>query len=150
MLSARYGHAKTTSRLREPHTISRPDFAQVYLIWEFFLNRTSSGPPVSTESTFARPSLTTNKGLEEVYLLVFCVRKVRKMTKNAETAKNATQTVFDPRFLHTMLGRALGNRASKKNGKKKHINREVWPCEKRPPASENRIPFLGQISPRYT
>ena len=63
---------KTTSRLREPHTVSRTDFAQVYLIWEFFLNRTLSGPPVSTESTFATPYLTTGKGLEKVCLLVFC------------------------------------------------------------------------------
>ena len=52
---------KTASRLREPHTVSRPDFAQVYLIWEFFLNRTLSGPPVSTESTFARPSQKTRR-----------------------------------------------------------------------------------------
>ena len=63
---------KSTSRLREPHTFSRPDFAKVYLIWGFFLNRTLSGPPVSTESTFARPYLSTGKGLEKVYLLVFC------------------------------------------------------------------------------
>ena len=63
---------KTTSRLREPHTFSRPDFVKVYLIWVFFLNRTLSGPPVSTESTFSRPSLTTGKGLEKVYLLVSC------------------------------------------------------------------------------
>ena len=46
---------KTTSRLQEPHTFSRPDFAKVHLIWEFFLNRTLSGPPVNTESTFDRP-----------------------------------------------------------------------------------------------
>ena len=62
---------KTTSRLREPHSDSRPDFAQVHLIWEFFLNPTLPGPPVSTESTFDRPSLTMGKGLEKVYLLVF-------------------------------------------------------------------------------
>ena len=61
---------KTTSRLQEPHTFSRPDFAKVYLIWEFFLNHTLSGPPVSAESTFARPYLTMGKGLEKVYLLV--------------------------------------------------------------------------------
>ena len=59
---------KTTSCLQNPHTVSRSDFAQVYLIWEFFLNRTLSGPTISTESTFARPSLTTGKGLETVYL----------------------------------------------------------------------------------
>ena len=55
------------------------------------------------------------KGLEKVYLRVFGLRKVRKMTKNAETAKNTIQTVFDPSFFHTTLGGALGNRASKKN-----------------------------------
>ena len=54
------------------------------------------------------------KCLEKVYLLVFCLRKVRKMTKNAEAAKNTIQTVVDPSFFHTMLGGALGNRASKK------------------------------------
>ena len=63
---------KTTSRLREPHTFFRPDFAKVHLIWEFFLNRTLSGPPVNAESTFSRPPLTTGKCLEKVYLLVFC------------------------------------------------------------------------------
>ena len=36
------------------------------------------------------------------------------MTKNAETARNTIQTVFDPSFFHTVLGGALGNRASKK------------------------------------
>ena len=55
------------------------------------------------------------KGLEKVYLLDFGLRKVQKTTKNAETAKNTIQTVFDPSFFHTMLGGALGNRASKKN-----------------------------------
>ena len=39
------------------------------------------------------------------------------MTKNAETAKNTIQTVFDPSFFHTMLGGALGNRAPKKTEK---------------------------------
>ena len=63
---------KSTSRLRELRTVARPDFVQVYLIWEFFLNRTLSVPPVSTESTFAYPTLTTGKGLETVYILVFC------------------------------------------------------------------------------
>ena len=106
---------KTTSRLREPHTFSRPDFAKVYLIWVFFLNRTLSGPPVSTKSTFSRPSLTTGKGLEKVYLLDFGLRKVRKMTKNAETAKNTIQNVCDPSFFHTLLGGALGSRTLKKD-----------------------------------
>ena len=55
------------------------------------------------------------KGLEKVYLLDFGLRKVQKMTKNAETARNPIQTVFDPRFFHTVLGEGLGNRASKKN-----------------------------------
>ena len=41
-------------------------------MWEFFLDRTFPGPPVSTESTFARPYLRTGEGLEKVYLLVFC------------------------------------------------------------------------------
>ena len=54
------------------------------------------------------------KGLEKVYLLDFGLRNVRKMTKNAETARNTIQTVFDPSFSHTVLGGALGNRASKK------------------------------------
>ena len=46
------------------------------------------------------------------YLRVFgLIRKVRKMTKNAETAKNTIQTVFDPSFFHTTLVGALGNRA---------------------------------------
>ena len=56
-------------------------------------------------------------GLEKVYLLIFCPRKVQKRTKNAEIAKNTIQTVFDPSFFHTMLGGRLSNRASKKTGK---------------------------------
>ena len=36
------------------------------------MNRTFSGPPVSTENTFARPYLTSAKGLEKVYVLAFC------------------------------------------------------------------------------
>ena len=141
---------EVTSRLREPHTSSRPDFAEVYLIWEFFWNGTLFGSPVSTESTFARSYLATSIGLEKVYLLVSCLRNVRKMTKNAETAKNAIQTVFDPSSFLRMLGGALGNRASTKKQGEKHVTREIWPCEKRLPASENPIPFLVQIPPRYT
>ena len=40
------------------------------------------------------------------------------MTKNAETAKNTIQTVFDPNYFHTMLGGTLGNRVWKKTEKK--------------------------------
>ena len=72
MLPAIYGRAKNGLPPPKPHTVSGPDFAQVYLIWEFFLNRTLSGPPVSIESTFARSSLTTGKGLVKVYRIVFC------------------------------------------------------------------------------
>ena len=140
---------KTTYRLREPHTFSRPDFAKVDLIWELFLNRTFSGPPVSTESTFARPYLTTGKGLEKVYLLDFGLRKVQKITKNAETAENTIQNVFDPSFFTKCLGGPSATIPRKKT-EKKHVTREIWPCEQRPPASEKRISFLGQISPRYT
>ena len=109
---------KTTSRLREPHTFSRPDFAKVHLIWEFFLNRTLSGPPVNTESTFSRPLLTTGNGLEKVYLLVFCLRKVRKTTKNAETAKNTIQAVCDPSYFPTYSGGPWATGPRKKLEKK--------------------------------
>ena len=51
----------------------------------------------------------------------FCQRKVLEMTKNAETAKNTIQTVVDPSFFHTILGGALGNRASNKKLKKKKL-----------------------------
>ena len=44
------------------------------------------------------------KGLEEVYLRVFGLRKERKITQNAETAKTTIQTVFDPSFFHITLG----------------------------------------------
>ena len=58
-----------------------------------------------------------NKGkcLEKVYLVFFCLRKVRKLTKNAEEAKNTIQAVFDPSFFLTMLGGAVGNPASTNN-----------------------------------
>ena len=89
------------------------------------------------------------KGLEKVNLRVFGLRKVRKMAKNAETEKNTIQTVFDPSFFHITLGGPSAT-GPKKNPEKNTLTREIWQREKRPPASENRIPFLGQISPRYT
>ena len=52
---------KTTSGPREPHTDSRPDFAEVHLFCASFLNCTLSGPPVSTESTFSRPFQETRR-----------------------------------------------------------------------------------------
>ena len=45
--------------LQKAQTFSRPRIQQVYLIQEFFFNRTLAGPPVSTESTCGRLSLLT-------------------------------------------------------------------------------------------
>ena len=80
LLPARYCYPKNDiPPPRTAYTISRPDFALVYLIWEFFLNRTLSGPPVNTESTFStrplhktrrytfsRPLPVVSGGLEKV------------------------------------------------------------------------------------
>ena len=89
------------------------------------------------------------KCLEKVYLLVFCLRKVRRMTQRRGNRKKHHPDRFRPAFFsHDACG-VLGNQASKKTDKKT-VAREIWPCEKRPPVSENRIPYLGQIPPRYT
>ena len=69
-------------------------------------------PLLRSCTTMQEVHFSLGKGLEKVHLLVFCPRKVRKMTKHAEIAKNTTQTVFDPRCFHTTLGGPLGNRAS--------------------------------------
>ena len=63
------------------------------------------------------------KGLEKVYLPDFGLRKVQKMTKNAETAKNTIQNVFDPSFFHTVMGRNGGRYDQKlaRRGKNKKI-----------------------------
>ena len=50
------------------------------------------------------------KGLEKVYLLAFGLDRVRKVPKNAETAKNTKGTVFAPRFLHASLVGSSGAR----------------------------------------
>ena len=70
--------------------------------------------------------------------------------KNAETAKNTIQIVFDPSFFHITLGGGARHPGLKKKLKQDKLTREIWQREKRSPATENRIPFLGQISPRYT
>ena len=48
---------KRTSTLQTPLSLSTTRIHQVYLLQEFFFNRTLSGPRVSPESTCARPSL---------------------------------------------------------------------------------------------
>ena len=53
---------------------------------------------------------TAKKGLEKVYLLAFGLDKVRKVPKNAETAKNTKGTVFVPSFLHASLVGGSGAR----------------------------------------
>ena len=50
------------------------------------------------------------KGLEKVYLLAFGLDKVRKVLKNAETAKSTKGTVFAPSVLHASLVGGSGAR----------------------------------------
>lgn len=52
--------------------------------------------------------------LEKVYLLAFCIRKIRKMTTNAKTAKHNNLTDATPIFARTATGGLLSTRASKK------------------------------------
>ena len=79
---------------------------------------------------------TKGKGLEKVYLLAFGLDKVRKVPKNAETAKTTTGTVFAPSFLHASLVGGFGARPSKKKREKirlqaiySHAQMAAWPPE---------------------
>ena len=89
------------------------------------------------------------KGLEKVYLLAVGLDRVRKVPKNAETAKNTIGTVFSPSFLHASLVGGFGARPSKKTGKN-HVTTDIQPRANGRLASRKRRPFLGPEFSRYT
>ena len=71
MLPARYGHEKNDLL---PSRTAYFFLGQISprFTWSGNSFRNLSGPPVSTESTLARPYLSTGKGLETASILVFC------------------------------------------------------------------------------
>ena len=102
---------RTTSRLREPHTLSRPDFAKAYLIWGLFLNLTLSGTPFSAESTFSRPLPIVSGGLAKVLsVLIGGPDKVR-FKKSSQIrctwAKSGLETVCGSRRREVVFNVAI-------------------------------------------
>ena len=89
------------------------------------------------------------EGLEKVDLVAFRLDKVRKVPKNAETAKDTKGTVFAPRFLHASLVGGFGARPSKKNGRKSGYKRYTA-TRKWPPGLQKAQTFLGPEISRYT